>query len=187
LLLVAAPRALPARSRRRTSAVLAGILAAYSLASSSFALAAMQRQYYDAPDPRLVEASLADIESVAVSGRTTTDLDAGPVPVGAGDVRLTGYDVDGRSGLPGRAVSITIDGRTRIAARTGIARPEMAGTFHDDALQNAGFAVDIPARMMTPGRHVIRATIDDPRLGGPLRMHRVLELDVVPRGDAGHR
>jgi hypothetical protein len=175
-LLVAMPRIITPTQRRSAKTLLAGLLAAFSVCSTPFALAAMHRQYYE-PDPRRLEASLADFETVAIGSLTTDRLDE-PILVRRGALTVRGYDVDPRTGLPGRGVDINVDGHLTIRARAGVQRPDMVGTFHDDELKKAGFYAVIPQTFLSLGKHVVRALIVDPRFLVPIPLHRVLEIDV---------
>jgi hypothetical protein len=179
IILSVMPRGLELRRRRVVAFIVAAVFSAYSIGASGFALAAIDSQYYSASRDHSAPNSLSDVETLTAGDRTTDELD-GIVTMPRGDLILRGYDVDSRSGLPARGIIATIDARVRVAGIVGIARPGIASTFHDDALRNAGFEIRVPATLLTPGHHSIRITLNDPRLGGEIRIARELHVAVLP-------
>jgi hypothetical protein len=131
------PGALPA---------LAGALAVLGGSFHAAALASIERRYYSGPPLASGVRVAAGVDRVALRGRT---------------LAVSGWALDVRAGAPARDVLVTLDGRT-VRARAGIARPDVARYFHDDALLPSGFRAALDCTACAPGAHTIEISVAPP-------------------------
>jgi len=71
------------------------------------------------------------------------------------DVKVSGYALDYRTGLPGRSLDLLIDGRRLVHARYGEPRADIAAILHDAATQRSGFSATVATAALAPGTHTI--------------------------------
>lgn len=139
-----APRVLQIRYRQTMgNSVLVSILA-FCIISVPYSWRALEQRYYIPLPPGHQHYDAAGI----------FEPEHQPVVVRRGEtLRLHGWALDSKTGLPAHGVMIAIDGRRRFAARYGLEENNFALLLHDDATEHCGFAAAIDTRPLSLGSH----------------------------------
>jgi hypothetical protein len=161
--IVLAPRALPRRLARATSAVVLALILAFDVAATAFTYPSLQARFYGAP--RAIEPA----EEVYAGVKAAGD---------AGSVHLTGFAVDLRNALPVRSIALSVDGGPPVAAAAGDDREiecDMEGT-----LLRSGFSATYPAGTLAPGEHHVVVLVRVPWWPAPIETGRTT-FEVAPK------
>jgi len=171
------PRLVPPVARRRATVSLAACAALWSAGSSATALFAMGRNFYGTPPPSPRFSTVAGIDG-AIDGHGITWAPDAINLRAPSSLRFSGYALDTITGLPATQIAMRIDGRTEIRiARLGIARPELAALFHDDAIRTCGFEGTVPSELATKGSHTVTFLVRQ-RNGREAPFHQTIRFDV---------
>jgi len=144
----------PRRFRRKVRLAVACVLALYSCVASPYAIASIDRRFYAAtvpPPNKTWTATFRDVRSANGAPLGTND----PIVLRGIDVKVSGYALDYRTGLPGRSLDLLIDGRRLVHARYGEPRADIAAILHDAATQRSGFSATVATAALAPGTHTI--------------------------------
>jgi len=87
----------------------------------------------------------------------TVNKDPNPsvsIPAGQG-LRLVGWAIDSASNAVAGGISAEVDHEPVVPGAYGGDRPDVAAALKNDALKGSSFDIDVPAKDLPPGKHVI--------------------------------
>jgi hypothetical protein len=96
------------------------------------------------------------LDKIVTANNQAVDVIQNPslVSVGANQsITLEGWAIDSASNAPAGGITAVIDGGKSIAGTYGTLRPDVATSFSNTALRPTGFALTIPASVLSRGVH----------------------------------
>ena len=159
-----APRALPRRLARATSAVVLSLILAFDIAASAFTFPSLHARFYG--PPRAIEPA----EEVYAGLKAVPD---------AGVVRFTGFAVDLRNALPVRSIALRVDGGRPIPAAAGD-DPEIECDM-EGTLLRSGFSATYPIGALAPGGHHVVVLVRVPWWPAPIETGGRATFEVAPK------
>jgi hypothetical protein len=133
--------------------------ACFSILSISVGSCSMINSYYG-KDISPPYNALADVEKAYVNNvQTPSNVSIALKQKDA--LRLSGYAIDIRSGLPAYQVFVLLDDHLLSRTRVLENRNDISTVFHDARLSNSGFSVSISTDTITVGKHDLRFDVAD--------------------------